>query len=278
MVGLKNMYENQLLAEYTSPTYDVKKVEGLIEAYTTARLKECQLNTEFASAMKTPNAHIYIKTLRERVMSELRMDEEASLSEFTWTKLPEFTGEDPTQTFDVEGRYNMGHLNNENAIGYNNLEGRAANIDQNNAVAHETAFDAMLADFFLQKRGDYKKGNQLQADLEAFFDEQLTAKNLKSKKPLEHGHPATAHGDNHSLGFHYMSQTVGKEDTLEFIPQNLGALFELDIAVNKRLNNNKSGLSKELRSLESTDCIIPEYFDKNDVRKPANIYVQEKLL
>ena len=75
-----------------------------------------------------------------------------------------------------------------------------------------------------------------------------------------------------------MSQTVGKEDTLEFIPQNLGALFELDIAVNKRLNNNKSGLSKELRSLESTDCIIPEYFDKNDVRKPANIYVQEKLL
>lgn len=67
-------------------------MESLIEAYTTARLKDCQLNLEFASAMKTPNAHIYIKTLRERVMGELRMDEEAKLDEFAWTKLPEVFG------------------------------------------------------------------------------------------------------------------------------------------------------------------------------------------
>ena len=53
----------------------------------------------------------------------------------------------------------MGHINNEDAIGFNNLEERAANIDKNNSIAHKTAFDKMLADFFLQKRGDYKKGN-----------------------------------------------------------------------------------------------------------------------
>jgi hypothetical protein len=39
MFALKNMYENKLLAEYTSAEYDVEKVESLIEAYTYSRLK-----------------------------------------------------------------------------------------------------------------------------------------------------------------------------------------------------------------------------------------------
>lgn len=89
MVSIKNLYENQLLAEYTNPDYDVKKVEALIEEYTYARLKECQLNVDFASAMKSPNAHIYTKVLRERVMDELKMDEEAKLDEFDWTRTQE---------------------------------------------------------------------------------------------------------------------------------------------------------------------------------------------
>jgi hypothetical protein len=79
------------LAEYTSPDYDVKKVEALIEEYTYARLKDCQLRPDFAVAMKSANAHIYSKVLRERVMEELRMDEEAKLDEFDWTTSREAT-------------------------------------------------------------------------------------------------------------------------------------------------------------------------------------------
>lgn len=79
MVALKNMYENQLLAEYTNAEYDVQKTEALIEAYTFARLKECHLNTDFSSAMKSPHAHIYLKTLRQRVMEELSLDQDSTL-------------------------------------------------------------------------------------------------------------------------------------------------------------------------------------------------------
>lgn len=62
------------------------------------------------------------------------------------------------------------------------------------------------------------------------------------------------------------------------IPSNFPALLEIDITVNKRLNNNKSGLSKDLRNLEQEDCIIPNYFEYNDVRKPADVYVRDKLM
>jgi len=41
--------------------------------------------------MKSANAHIYTKVLRERVMEELRMDEEAKLDEFNWTTTREAT-------------------------------------------------------------------------------------------------------------------------------------------------------------------------------------------
>lgn len=170
MVSIKNMYENKLLAEYTSPDYDVKKVEALIEEYTYARMKECQLNTDFARGMKSPNAHIYSKVLRERVMDELKMDEEASLDEFDWTTTREAT-EQLTQLFDPEAKYNLDHLNNEMAIGYNNLEARATEIENNTNLAHETVFDKMLAEFYMKNRGEYKQGNKLKADLEKYFEE-----------------------------------------------------------------------------------------------------------
>lgn len=53
--------------------------------------------------------------------------------------------------------------------------------------------------------------------------------------------------------------------------------MELDLAVNRRLNDKKSGLSKNLSQLEDEHCVIPEYFEENDVRKPAHVYVHEKL-
>lgn len=63
--------------------------------------------------------------------------------------------------YDAGARYNLHHLNNEKSIGYNDFEKRAENVDNLKDAAHDTVFDKMLADFFLQKRGDYKKGNKL---------------------------------------------------------------------------------------------------------------------
>jgi len=48
----------------------------------TARIKECYLRIDFAEAVKSPEGHIFIKTLRERVMEELKLDDNTSLEEF----------------------------------------------------------------------------------------------------------------------------------------------------------------------------------------------------
>lgn len=95
-------------------------------------------------------------------MDELKLAESAKIEEFDWAK----NAGHSSRLLDVESKYNLNHLNNEKAIGYRNLEERAANLEDNQNIAHETVFDKMLADYFLQKRGDYKSSNQLLTDLE----------------------------------------------------------------------------------------------------------------
>jgi len=54
--------------------------------------------------------------------------------------------------------------------------------------------------------------------------------------------------------------------------------MELDIAVNRRLHDGKGGLSNELKQMEGdAELLIPEYFELYDVRKPADLYVDDKL-
>jgi hypothetical protein len=70
---------------------------------------------------------------------------------------------------------------------------------------------------------------------------------------------------------------VEKDEAPELIPYNFPALLELDIAVNKQLHDSKGGLSQELRDMGDEQFLIPEYYETHDVRKPADLYVKDKL-
>ena len=60
-------------------------------------------------------------------MDELKLAESAKIEEFDWAK----TVGEPQRLVDPESKYNLNHLNNEQAIGYRNLEERAANLEDN---------------------------------------------------------------------------------------------------------------------------------------------------
>lgn len=235
MADVKNLYENRLLKEYTEEKFDQDKVEHLIQEYTQARLKDCMLKPDFATALRSPNASIYLKMLKEHVMSELKLNESASITEFDWGRLPA-QGLEAALKYDPESRYNLNHLNNEQAIGYRNLENRAADIANNKDLAHETVFDKLLADYFLQKRGDYKKSNQVLTDLERLFSSEESQTMLYGDLPEDdpaRTADATGPGQRGTLGAKYLRQTWSKEDDPELLPYNFPAMMELDIAVNR---------------------------------------------
>ena len=62
-------------------------------------------------------------------------------------------------------------------MGYDNLveRAKAETAGQNFDIAHETVFDKLLADYFLDKRGEYKDSNKLLKDLSKIFEDKTAA-------------------------------------------------------------------------------------------------------
>jgi len=119
----------------------------------------------------------------------------------------------------------------------------------------------MLADYFLQKRGDYKKSNELLTGLEEVFGNRAAEE-------------AGISNADHTLGNLYMKQQMDKEELPELPAWNTAALMELDIAVNTRLHDGKAGLSQALRDIGDDEALdIPAYFDTGDARKSPELYV-----
>lgn len=148
-------------------TMDTKQIEEPIEMYMRLRLKECMLKQGFQQKIKGQNGHIYLKALREKVLEELKLDKEAHIHDLS------LINHDENWKFDVESPQNLLNLNNTDAIGYENLLKRAEGTDaqSNRDAAHETIFDKMQAEYFLNKRGEFKKSNELYQDLMKIFDD-----------------------------------------------------------------------------------------------------------
>jgi hypothetical protein len=69
---------------------------------------------------------------------------------------------------------------------------------------------------------------------------------------------------------------MNKEESKHFHFESFKDLFDLDIITSRTLQNNKNGLSDELRQLSIAETShkdhwltqVPEYFEIMDVRKP----------
>ena len=183
MQHLRNQFENELLKEYTQPRLHQTRIEQLIGDYMNIRLKECMVRPAFAKGLKSAHASVYMRILRENIIDELKLAESPKKDEFTFDKSV-FGSFEKNMHYELESMYNLNELNNEQAIGYHNLEARAADVANNRDLAHESVFDKMMADYFLDKRGEYKKGNKLLKDLEEVFKVQYADPELRQGQTL----------------------------------------------------------------------------------------------
>lgn len=82
---------------------------------------------------------------------------------------------------------------------------------------------------------------------------------------------------DHTLGYQYHHESIDKEDHPRLQPYKFTDLMHLDMTLNKHLHNKKSALSVETKEIPDEIVNIPDYFDFWDVRKPVDVYVQEKF-
>jgi len=221
MVPTKNLYEHRLLMEMVEPNMDAAHVDHLVNEYMDMRMKGIMLNPKFAQALKSDNAHLYMKTLREEIVIELGMNADPKISSLAYQSVK---GEFNNQLFfDPENAYNMQSLNNEHAIGFDNLTERAQahTPTENFEKAHETVFEKLLADYFLTKRGEYKESNKLMNDLAKIFESKEVTRNQGSA--LDH------------LNRQKMINDVDTNTEPKMKPETFRELMSLDVLTHRAL-------------------------------------------
>lgn len=112
-------------------------------------MKEALLQDGFREKIEGNDGHIYLKVLREEIAKELNFASRTDVKDFLLDKI---AFKDSRFQVDAEGRYNTSSLNNTEAVGYDNFSERAANPDKNRELAHETIFDKLLSEYFVNKR------------------------------------------------------------------------------------------------------------------------------
>lgn len=129
------------------------------------------LQPDFQAKIKSKYGFIYMKMLRERVSDELKLTQNADPSDLSYENLNWEKNE--RLWLDVESKYNLRHLNNTNALGFDNLlERAAAQTETENAnIAQPSVLDKLMADYFLTKKNEYQQANNLMKDLADMFDE-----------------------------------------------------------------------------------------------------------
>lgn len=158
MSYIKEMYRSRLINAYTSTDVGDDEIEAFVRDYSDIRFNSLRLNTKFMEAVRGPHATYYLRILREQIADELELSKEATqFKELEWEKFQV----DNFMEYDAESIYNLQHLSNTEAVGLNNLEQRALSPEKNRELAHETMFDKLLAEYFLQKRQQIVNVNDL---------------------------------------------------------------------------------------------------------------------
>ena len=77
MKHVRNKYENLLMQEIASESFDQIRLQHIVEDYMCIRLNDCMLTKDFAKAAKSNDSELYLKVLRERVVEELGLTKDA---------------------------------------------------------------------------------------------------------------------------------------------------------------------------------------------------------
>ena len=125
------------------------------------RMREATSHKTFQKHLQSENASTLLKLLREQVVDELGLGKANKGSDLMYENIT--SDFNVMQFYDIEHSYNAQHFNNQNAIGFDHVEQRAQSdtAEGNYSAAHESVFDKLLAEYYLNKRGQYKQANKL---------------------------------------------------------------------------------------------------------------------
>jgi len=129
-------------------------------------MEHCTRQPGFTEALKGENGHLFAKTLQEEINFELGVTEPAEIEDLNYDSIYE---EYVDKRVDVVSKYDSNKIM-EGAVGFDLVAERTAQPQKSRDIAHQTYIEKVLADYFVQKRGQYSRSNDLMKKLNEEFD------------------------------------------------------------------------------------------------------------
>lgn len=272
--------ENDLIRAFTFQDLSQEQVESVINGWIDLRVTDMKSKPEYKQLEDTEFKHIMVGRLIHNVVNEL------GLSKLTDNVLSyeELIPLNPKDTYaysnDVANKNNLNHIM-QNALGYDNLVERLQQPEKSDELAQKNFAEQLLAEYYIDKRKDYKASKDLLKALDKEFKstdymdqtkrigQDLNHQFAKRSKP---NFIKEADGLSEFGNANYNGQVYP-----EMFMEDNAKLIKLGDDTNLAMFGDTQGVAESLAKYKQEAENWPDILPKFDVRRKPKQWVEEKL-
>ena len=270
--------ENDLIRAYTFGDSSKEEINKIITDWIDLRILDLKSKPEFKKLSDSEFKNIMIESFKENVVEEIGLtkftDNARSYDELIPVDKRNLHG----YKNDIANKNNLNHIM-ENAVGYDRILERLQAPENSAELAHENLAEKLLAEYYIDKRKDYKVSKELLEVLNKnFTPSAIYDQNKRIGEDLnkEMGKFATSYYSKNGLS-DFDGLANRKRDKVEFFPEDLSKLIDLGNATNLAIQGETQGIAENLLRASEKGEQWPERFSKFDKRRTPKEWVEEKL-
>jgi len=270
--------ENQLLELMLFKTDCDAEINIKIKDWISLRIIDLKSKPEFKLLYDSEFKGQMIDRFKHEIISELGLNE-YDLSTVTFETFNPIDESEKTRVKnDIANKNNLNHIM-ENALGYDNLLERLQDPASSSQLAQSNFFEGLLAEYYIDKRNEYKINRSMLEGLNKIFNEKTFRMQTKRK-----GTEINPIGSNVTYGLDdaglsaFNSMMDITRDKPELLPEDVNKLIALGDSINIAMYGETQGISEELLQYYDKNNTWPERLPKFDIRRTPKEWVEEKLL
>jgi len=274
---VRSQCENDILRAFTLVENSQDEVKQIIDKWVNLRLIDLKSKPEYTHLKDSEFRNMLIDRFKEQVVTDIGLKDHYD----NFREFEEFIPLDEDTTSFKADLANKNSLNSimENAIGYDRIVERLQSPEHSEEIAQENYFEKMLAEYFLDKRKDYKASKDMlevlneQFNQDSFYDQ---TKRIGEDLDMRTG-KATIHfqGKKGLDAFDAMAKST--RDNVEMFNEDRSKLMELGNSTNHAIQGPTHGVAESLLKYTNEQNKWPERLEKYDIRRKPKEWVEENL-
>lgn len=269
--------ENKLLKLFTFKSLPRQEISNIINEWIDIRVLDLKSKPEYKPLYDSEFRITLLDRFKNQVISDLGLYSDDNTRDFE-TFFPVDPLDEGSYTNDLANKDNLNHIM-ENALGYDRLLERLQSPENSASLAQANYFEQLLAEYYIDKRKEYKVSKDLLEVLNKEFNSTTyfnqTAR-IGEDLDLARGKHAGAPYIKDGLNQYDLLAEARRENVL-MEPEDIHHLIDLGNSTNYAIDDETQGVAESLLKYTREKKDWPERLPKFDIKRTPKEWVEEKL-